>query len=233
MRPLPERKRIAETFSRNGWFSRCPARLREALVAHAQVTAVETGRWIYDTGDEAHGLYGVLSGSVTSHVVLDNGESVPIGISGPGTIFGYAAQVLGGKRVTTAIAREHAETIFVPQHALAAIVRDMPELWLHFAELATEQLVAITRLVAERTRLSPRAQLASRLYGFAQAWGGVVPVSLPIRQEELAELMGLSRKTVNLMLKELEKSGLLTTGYREIAIQDTEGLKRISLETLQ
>src|SRR5690606_3069718 len=74
MAPSPDRTRIARTFSRNGWFSRCPARLREALVAHAQVTTVEAGRWIYDTGDEAHGLYGVLSGSVTTHVVLDNGE---------------------------------------------------------------------------------------------------------------------------------------------------------------
>jgi len=126
MRAVPDRQRIAETFSRNGWFARCPAQLREALVAHAQVTAVEAGRWIYDTGDAAHGLYGVLSGSVTTHVALDNGESVPISISGPGTVFGYAAQVLGGKRVTTAIARERAETIFIPQHALAAIVRDMP-----------------------------------------------------------------------------------------------------------
>jgi CRP-like cAMP-binding protein len=233
MRPLPERKRIAETFSRNGWFSRCPARLREALVAHAQVTAVETGRWIYDTGDEAHGLYGVLSGSVTSHVVLDNGESVPIGISGPGTIFGYAAQVLGGKRVTTAIAREGSEIIFVPQHAIASMVQEMPSLWLHFAELATEQLIWVMRAYAERLSLSPRAQIASRLHSYTFPWGGGGGATLPIRQDELAEVMGLSRKTVNLVLRDFERRKLVETGYRFIKVIDPSGLQRIATGTAQ
>jgi len=230
MPPSPDRTRIVRTFSRNGWFSRCPARLREALVAHAQVSAVEAGRWIYDTGDEAHGLYGVLAGSVTTHVVLDNGEAVPIGISGPGTVFGYAAQVLGGKRVTTAIARERAETIFVPQHALAAIVRDMPALWLHFAELATEQLVWSMRAYAERLRLSPPAQIASRLYLYSFPWGGGGPATLPIRQDELAELTGFSRKTVNLVLRDFAERGLVKTGYRSISVLDAEGLQRVARE---
>ncbi|MEQ8281744.1 MAG: Crp/Fnr family transcriptional regulator [Parvibaculum sp.] len=233
MRLVPDRKRIAETFSRNGWFSRCPARLREALVAHAQVSAVEAGRWIYDTGDEAHGLYGVLSGSVTSHVVLDNGEAVPISISGPGTVFGYAAQVLGGKRVTTAIARERAETIFIPQHALAAIVRDMPALWLHFAELATEQLVWAARAYAERMRLSPEAQIASRLYLYSFPWGGGGPATLPIRQDELAELTGFSRKTINLALRDFAARGLVKTGYRSISVLDPGGLHKVAMAAAQ
>lgn len=42
----------------------------------------------------------MLSGSVTTRIVLDNGESAPINISGPGAIFGYAAQVLGLSRKT-------------------------------------------------------------------------------------------------------------------------------------
>ena len=228
MSPISERQRIAETFSRNGWFARCPARLRDALVTHAQVTAADEGHWIYDTGDEAHGLYGVLSGSVTTHVLIDNGESVPISISGPGTVFGYAAQVLRGRRVTTAIARERSEIIFIPQHALAAIVQDMPELWLHFAELATEQLVWAARAYAERLRLPPRAQIASRLYLYTFPWGDGGPAILPITQDELSELTGFSRKTVNLVLRDLEEQKLIETGYRQINVINPAGLQRIA-----
>ncbi|HCX67765.1 MAG: hypothetical protein CMI61_12370 [Parvibaculum sp.] len=229
MRSNSDRQRIAETFSKNGWFSRCPARLREAIASHAQITPAETGHWIYDTGDEAHGLYGVLSGSVKTHVLLDNGESVPISISGPGTVFGYAAQVLGGRRVTTAIARERSEVIFIPQHALAAIVQDMPELWLHFAELATEQLVWAARAYAERLRLPPRAQIASRLYLYTFPWGEGGPAVLPITQNELSELTGFSRKTVNLILRDLEEHKLIETGYRHINVIDPAGLQRVAL----
>lgn len=227
-RPLHDR--IAGTLARNGWFAKRPAALRTRLVAHAQVSTVEAGHWLYDTGDEAEGLYGVLTGSVTSHVVLDNGESVPISIAGPGTIFGYAAQVLGGKRVTTAIARERSEIIFVPQHAIAAMVQEMPSLWLHFAELATEQLVWAVRGYAERLRLSPRAQIASRLHGYTFPWGGGGAATLPIRQDELAEVMGLSRKTVNLVLRDFERQKLIETGYRNIRVIDPAGLHRIATE---
>ena len=230
MAPSPLQERLARTLGRNGWFSRRPAELQERLIRHAQIKTVETGHWLYDTGDAAVGLYGVLSGSVTTHVVLENGESAPINISGPGAIFGYAAQVLGGRRVTTTVTREPSEIIFVPQHALAAIARDLPSLWLHFAELATEQLVFAARVIAERTLLSPRAQLASRLHVYALAWHGARrPVTLPVQQEELAELLGLSRKTVNRILKEFEAETLVETGYRSIKIVDPEGLHRIAM----
>lgn len=233
MAPAPLQDRLAATLARNAWFAKRPAALKSRLIALAQVSTAEAGHWIYDTGDEAEGLYGLLSGSVTSHVVLDNGESVPVSISGPGTIFGYAAQVLGGRRVTTVIARERSEIIFVPQHAISAIVQEMPSLWLHFAELATEQLVWALRGYAELMHLSPRARIASRLHGYSFPWGGGGPATVPIRQEEFAELMGLSRKTVNIVLRELEEKKLIETGYRSIHILDPAGLHRIAMEPAQ
>lgn len=224
-------ERIAAVLGRNPWFSRRPVELRRRLIEHAQIATVEAGRWLYDQGDEARGLYGVLSGSVTTHVALDNGESVPINISGPGAIFGYAAQVLGGRRVTTAIARERSEMIFVPQHALAAIAREQPSLWLHFAELATEQLTWAAKIIAERARLSPAACLASRLHAYAGNWGQTGGICvLPMRQDELADMTGLSRKTINGILRDFEKKGFVTLGYREIVIRDERGLKRASIE---
>lgn len=228
----PQQERLAATLGRNLWFAKRPAELRRRLVAHAQVSTVEAGHWLYDVGEEAHGLYGVLSGSVTTYVMLDGGDNVPINISGPGTIFGYAAEVLGGHRVTTAIAREHSEIIFVPQHALAAIARDLPSLWLHFAELATEQLVWAARTVAQRSHLSPAACLASRLHTYALAWGrrdGVA--TLPIRQDELADMTGFSRKTVNTILRDFERRKWIELGYREIRVLDPSGLMRAAAET--
>ena len=223
------RERIAQALGPNAWFRQRPPELQGKLIEHAQVSTVEAGRWIYDKGDEAHGLYGVLTGSVTMLVRLDDGADVPVNVAGPGTIFGYAAQVLGGRRVATAIAREQSEIIFVPQHALSSIAREFPSLWLHFAELATDQLTWAVRIIAERTRLSPRARFASGLYSYSLAWpttGG--KTVLPLRQDELAELAGLSRKTVNGFLREFEKLDLVALGYREIEIRDAGALRQIA-----
>jgi CRP-like cAMP-binding protein len=109
----------------------------------------------------------------------------------------------------------------------------MPSLWLHFAELATEQLVWAVRGYAELIRLSPRAQIASRLHGYTFPWGGGGGATVPIRQEELAELMGLSRKTVNLVLRDFERQKLVERGYGSIKVLDPAGLHRIAMESVQ
>lgn len=229
--PASPHERVARVLSHNAWFNRRPAELRRQLIERAQVSTVEAGHWLYDKGDEARGLYGVLSGSVTTLVALDNGENVPVNISGPGTIFGYAAQILGGHRVATAVARERSEIIFVPQHALAAIAREQPSLWIHFAELATEQLIWAVKIIAERARLSPRARLAARLHGYATSWGEAQdPLVLPIRQDELAELTGLSRKTINGILRKFEDEGIVALGYREIEVRDRRKLRHLVMK---
>lgn len=231
MSPIKKKARLVAVLAKNGWFSRRPPDLQQQLIEHAQIAVVEAGHWLYDKGDEARGLYGVLTGSVTSYVTLETGDDVPISISGPGSIFGYAAQVLGGYRVTTTVAREHSEIIFIPQHALATIAHELPSLWLHFAELATEQLTWAARTIAEQTRLKPKALIAARLHSYSHAWPPRDNrIVLPIRQDELAEMTGLSRKTVNRILIDLERQGLITLGYREIEVRRPKALLQIVMD---
>jgi len=50
--------------------------------------------------------------------------------------------------------------------------------------------------------------------------------TLPVSQEELANLVGLPRQRVNQALRRLETAGLVRVGYRGVTILDLEGLKR-------
>ena len=50
--------------------------------------------------------------------------------------------------------------------------------------------------------------------------------TLPVSQEELANLVGLPRQRVNQALRHLETVGLVRVGYRDVTILDLEGLKR-------
>lgn len=224
-------ERLKKALERNPWFARRPAEIKRRLIAHAQVSTVDAGHWLYAAGDEARGLYGALSGSAMVYVMLDNGENVPVNIAGPGTFFGYAAQLLGGHRVTTAVTHERSEIIFIPQRALNAIANEFPSLWLHLAEQTTEQLVGIMKIMGERSHLSPKAWLASRLHAFASVWeahDGATTV--PVRQDQFAELSGYSRKTINLLLREFEKKGLITIAYRSVIIRDADALSKIAID---
>ena len=56
------------------------------------------------------------------------------------------------------------------------------------------------------------------------------PASVAITQQELAELLGITRATANAALGELQKIKLVTRGYGSIAIPDRAALGLFALE---
>lgn len=219
----PSKAEIARALERNSWFRRQKPELKQALVAKAQTVKAEAGRWLYDVGEEARGLYGVLNGSVRILVQMEDGDYALANIVGRGTIFGYAGRLVGRKRLVTAVVRDNATLIYVPEAALEAIAQAEPDLWVHFAELASDHLVAALRATVANARATPAARVAMHLR--LLAGDDEAPVELGITQDELAELAGLSRKTVNLLLKALERRGVLETGYRRVRVLDVAGLQ--------
>jgi CRP-like cAMP-binding protein len=214
-----DRIRAERIIARDSWFARQPARLRQALLARAQITSVEAGQWIYGTGDVLNGLYGVVTGS--AHLMLATKDSdVLIEIVQAGQLFGQAARFGGGPRLVTAIAGEHSTLLHVPDHALAEIARSEADVWRSFTELLYSQLASALALAGAMIHLAPPARVAARLIMLSASHD-------PIRvtQSQLAELTGLSRKTVNLHLRALEAEDIISLAYRAIAVKDPARLR--------
>jgi len=83
------RAEISAILHPDPWFSRQAASLRTALVSEAQVIPVEAEHWIYDAGEDASGLYGVLTGSVSIYIGMEDETAALVNVVGPGHIFGY------------------------------------------------------------------------------------------------------------------------------------------------
>lgn len=218
----PTKADIGRALERTPWFRRQTPELKQALIEQAQTVRADAGRWLYDVGDDARGLYGVLSGSVRILVQMSEGDYALANIVGRGSIFGYAGRLVGKKRLVTAEVRERSTLIYVPEAGLEAIARKTPDIWIHFAELASDHLVAATRAMIANARELPEARIAMHLRLIAGE--EAVPFDVSITQDELAELSGLSRKTVNRALASLAERGAIETGYRRIRILKTERL---------
>jgi CRP-like cAMP-binding protein len=79
----------------------------------------------------------------------------------------------------------------------------------------------------EHDRLhGPEARLARSLAGLFNPvlYPGIGP-TLPVSQEELGQLVGLSRQRVNQALKRLEAEGLLTVEYGGVTVLDLARLR--------
>jgi CRP-like cAMP-binding protein len=94
------------------------------------------------------------------------------------------------------------------------------------ATLVYLQLRGALLMAAEAVALPPRQRLAGRLLMLVRAMDGVR--TLRLSQQSLGELVGLTRKSVNRFLGELEAAGLVRLGYGELEVLDLEGVRRVA-----
>jgi len=76
--------------------------------------------------------------------------------------------------------------------------------------------------------LRPRERIAARLVAIAKHDDTQKILTVKISQELLAEMIGVTRKTINQHLSAFEKDGLILVGYGRVDLIDLPKLKLIS-----
>jgi CRP-like cAMP-binding protein len=223
MADLPTKAGILGVLRRNGWFAALPAAIQTALAEKGRVVDVRRGQWVYGAGDEITGLYAVLRGGVDMMVSTLGGDDVLIDIAPAGRVFSQSL----GPRIVTALANEDSQLLFVPDHVLREIARSHADLPRHVTALLYDQLAGAAALAVNMIHLPPLARVAARLLFLAgnDARNGA---AVQVTQSQLAELTGLSRKTVNAHLATLARRGVVRSGYAGVALRDLADLRRVA-----
>jgi CRP/FNR family cyclic AMP-dependent transcriptional regulator len=74
--------------------------------------------------------------------------------------------------------------------------------------------------------LPPTQRVAARLSDIAEVTAKLD--ALPLSQQALGEMTGLTRKTINAVLRRLQAEGVLVSDYRRIEIRDVDRLRDIA-----
>jgi CRP/FNR family transcriptional regulator, cyclic AMP receptor protein len=221
MAEAPRNSRIPAVLEQNRWFAALPAALKSALVTQGRIVEVARGQWLYGAGDALNGLYAVLDGGVDVMMSTITQEDVLVDIASAGRVFSQAS----GPRLVTVLANEDSRLLFVPDHVLREIARGHPDMWRSLTDLLYEQLSNALQLAVHMIRLPPKARVAARLLFLAGSDAGDGS-AVHVTQSQLAELTGLSRKTVNGHLAALAKRNLIAPGYRGLVLRNLAGLRR-------
>ena len=170
-------------------------------------------------GELGDRLYVILSGKVKLGRHSPDGRENLLAVMGPSDMFGELSVFDPGPRTSTATA--------VTDVRLATMDRDALREWINKRPEIAEQLL---RVLARRLRRTNNAladliftdvpgrvakallQLARQ---FGQQEGGHLRVTHDLTQEELAQLVGASRETVNKALADFGHRGLAAAGGQE------------------
>ena len=191
-------------------------------------TTLRRGETLFDEGDLGDRLYIVTEGKVKLGHTSNDGRESLLAVLGPGEILGELTLFDPGPRSTTATAVSPATLLHLQHTDLMEIVEANPTLAKHMLRALAQRLRRTNESLSVFSDVPGRVakallDLADR-FGTATDKGIHVPHDLT--QEELAQLVGASRETVNKSLADFVSRGWIRLEGRAVTLLDVDRLAR-------
>ncbi|HGX3399910.1 Crp/Fnr family transcriptional regulator [Acinetobacter nosocomialis] len=215
----------------NTWFSLLPEAFQKFILEHGKQITFEKNSYVFHAKDEFNGIYTVLEGSISLGYVDVNGNEALSAIAEPIMWFGEISLIDHEPRSHDAIALKKSTVLHIPAKPLNELLKDNPYYWYYFARLTSQKLryVFLEQIAIQTRSLSQR--LAQRLLFIVEGYGNHLIVQerqIHISQDQLANMLTVSRQTINHELNLLEKQNIIKISFRKIEILDIEKLNLIA-----
>lgn len=207
---------------RGAWFGALPPSLATILFESGRAEDYGAGETIYAEESPAQGLFALIEGAVHFEKLDRSGHRVLLHVGAPGFWFGEIAAGGGLRTMVTARAYTRVHVWRVPVFMVSRILNSEPELFSALSTLMAARFAALIETVCAMRRPSAVAQIAGRLALMDENCkenDSAVRVSvIQMTQNDLADMTGHARQTVNAAVKKLEEEGLINVGHRQIEI---------------
>jgi CRP/FNR family transcriptional regulator, cyclic AMP receptor protein len=214
--------------SLNPWFNALPLRDQKRMVGEADRFPLRPGEMLFRQGDAPNGLYALLKGKLKMSTLTEDGKEAILVVLESGTWFGEISLIDHQPRTHDATALSAAEVLILPQAVFDQLMRRNT-----FSQAIAALLAARIRMlygiVEDATLRTTRARIARRLLLLAHGDATMARdgrAMVPVSQESLAMMLGISRQTLSKELKLLVQKNIISLGYRCIDIVSETKLKR-------
>ncbi len=196
--------------------SRLSARELAQLLSRARARHFAAGQFIQHQGDPGDAFWAVIDGYVTIGRHSEEGIFTHFAVLAAGDLFGELAFFTGVPRQVDAIAEGSASMIAIDRTLLRQLMAaDVGWAELLLRSLSRQLAIALDTIDAER-RLGAIERLADLLVIMARESEGRDTVHST--QQQLADLLGVSRVTLGAALGQLARRGQVERGYRQIRL---------------
>ncbi len=223
---------LLERMSSAPWFGALDLHEQKVLLCEATPLHFGPGEFVFRQGDRADGFYAVVEGAVKGSTLLENGKEAILGVLEPGTWFGEASIIDGLPRSHDVTALKSSNVLRVGSDVFTELMH-RNSFARSIARLQAARMRSLYELIEDALLRSTRARVARQLHRLARAEatasgsGHVVAIT----QEMLAMMLGITRQTLALELKEMVARGILSIEYGRIRISSMEALRGLEQTT--
>jgi CRP/FNR family transcriptional regulator, cyclic AMP receptor protein len=181
-----------------------------------QERAVAKNSIVINEGDDTDSLYIVIKGSANALRSDESGRQFIVNRFGPHDYFGEMSFFDRNARCATVITREKCTLMVLPRKAFFEFAARHPEIYKNLIKALLEKLRKATQQIEELAFLDVYGRLARFLIESQNAEG---VIEEKLTQQELADMVGSSRETVNRIFNELVGGGFIEKEKGRIVIR--------------
>ena len=203
-----------------------------SLRASMDSVKIAKGSILFKEGDEGEHLYVIIDGKLKLGTSSGDGRENLLSILGPGEMFGELSLFDPGPRTSTATAVTDAKLLSLSHEKVIPWLRENPEVSLQLLTRLSQRLRRTNEAVGDLVFSDVPGRVAKALIDLGDRFGKTTPEGLLVNhdltQEELAQLVGASRETVNKALADFAGRGWLRLDGRSVLIADVDRLSKRS-----
>ena len=173
----------------------------------------------------------VLRGSIKISSLSNEGKEIVFGIINAGEIFGEIAVLDGEERSADATAMTDCELLVLNRRDFLHLLETRADLCMILLRILCRRLRQTSEQVEDVMFRHLESRVAKALLQLAESVGlhGLqsASVELHVSQRELGNMAGGSRESVNKILQNRHRQGLIDLGKASVLIRDLEALRRL------
>jgi CRP-like cAMP-binding protein len=188
---------------------------------------------LLEEGQLPEGIFVLLRGSVKLFVSLKGGKMLILRVVQSGEVLGLSATMSSKPAEYTAETLSPTQFLYVPRKDFLALLEEHPEICISVVEVLSHQLREAVNMIHYSSGSQPAVEKLADLLELWVAEGGRmtergVELKLPLTQEEIGQMIGVSRETVSRLIAEFEEQGILELEGSRVRIMEGHHLGDLS-----
>jgi len=201
-----------------------------SLRSSMEIVKLSKGSTLFSEGDEGEHLYVIAEGKLKLGTSSGDGRENLLSVLGPGEMFGELSLFDPGPRTSTATAITDVRLLSLGHDKVIPWVTQHPQVALDLLARLAQRLRRTNEVVGDLVFSDVPGRVAKALIDLGERFGKETDEGLYVHhdltQEELAQLVGASRETVNKALADFAGRNWIRLDGRAVLIIDLERLTK-------
>jgi CRP/FNR family transcriptional regulator, cyclic AMP receptor protein len=203
----------------------------EELIRLSMITSEKTvnkKQFVFMEGDKRDAVFFIRNGVVKTFRVDENGNEQVLNLLQPGEMFPHVGFFDDGPYPSTAEAIQETQLLVIRLDDFNELLMEYPRIAIKVMKIMGHKITQLAKRIQEFISEDVQHRIIHTLLRMAAkniSDDGSATIEMPITNQDLANMVGTSRETINRIFNQLKKEGIIEANRKRIYIPNVDELR--------